>query len=87
MKKIFSIIVLGLSLSILSACDILKSPQEICMNTIMNKDTNYKNDPAFAARMCALANKGTKKCMKMVMKDPYLKNDPVYAARQCTGAN
>ena len=30
-----------------------------------------------------LANKGTKKCMKMVMKDPYFKNDPVYAARQC----
>ena len=87
MKKLLGIVVLGSSLLVLSACDIFKSPQEICMNTIMNKDTTYKNDPAFAARMCALASKGTKKCMKMVMKDPYLKNDPVYAARQCTGVN
>ena len=86
MKKILTILVPSFSLSILSSCDILKSPQEICMNTVMNKDTTYKNDPAFAAKVCALANKGTKKCMKMVMKDPYLKNDPVYAARQCTGA-
>ena len=35
-------------------------------------------------KICALANKGTKKCMKMVMKGP-IGNDPEYAARKCTG--
>ena len=83
MKKLLGIVVLGLSLSILTACDILKSPQEICMNMVM-KGPGLSNEPGYAAKICALANKGTKKCMKMVMKGP-IGNDPEYAARQCTG--
>ena len=77
MKKLLSIIVLGL---LLSGCDLFKNPLEICMDRVMKAEGD---DPAYAARVCSLANKSTKKCMTRVMKAEG--DDPAYAARVCTG--
>ena len=64
------------------AISLFKSPLEICMDRVIKVEGEYET--AYAARVCAGSNKGTKKCMdRVIAKEGDW--ETAYAAKVCNG--